>query len=151
MNGNGSQLTDMLLASLYYAQLHETEPHQISIFIDEIQNQNLSEKSIISKILKEGRKNHIDLNFATQYVNDIRQNRMMKQAGLSVYFKPDLASKMSVANMLGLKKSESYKLDNLSTGECFVQGTVFNFETGGTEDTVISGKTYLIPDSPLNK
>ncbi|MDE6427205.1 MAG: ATP-binding protein [Ruminococcus sp.] len=151
MNGNGSQLTDMLLASLYYAQLHETEPHQISIFIDEIQNQNLSEKSIISKILKEGRKNHIDLNFATQYVNDIRQNRMMKQAGLSVYFKPDLASKMSVANMLGLKKSESYKLDNLSTGECFVQGTVLNFETGGTEDTVISGKTYLIPDSPLNK
>lgn len=56
MNGNDSQLTDMLLASLYYAQLHETEPHQLSIFIDEIRNQNLSEKSIISKILKEGRK-----------------------------------------------------------------------------------------------
>lgn len=151
MNGNGSQLTDMLLASLYYAQLHETEPHQLSIFIDEIQNQNLSEKSIISKILKEGRKNHVDLNFATQYVNDVRQNRMMKQAGLSVYFKPDLASKMSVANMLSLKKSEIHRLDELSTGECFVQGTIFNFETGIPEDTIISGKTYLIPDSPLNK
>lgn len=75
----------------------------------------------------------------------------MNQAGLSVYFKPNLASKMSVANMLGLKKSESHKLDELNKGECFVQGTVFNFETKCPEDAIISGKTYLIPNSPLNK
>lgn len=148
---NGDQLTDMLLASLYYAQRHETEPHQLSIFIDEIQNQNLSEKSVISKLLKEGRKYLIDMNFATQYVNDMKQNRMLKQAGISVYFQPDLASRSSVANMLGLKKSEIYKLDELRKGECFIQGTVYNFDIGCPEETIISGKTVLAPGSPLRK
>lgn len=151
LSENGDQLTDMLLASLYYAQRHETEPHQLSIFIDEIQNQNLSEKSVISKLLKEGRKYLIDLNFATQYINDMKQNRMLKQAGISVYFKPDLASRASVANMLGLKKSEIYKLDELRKGECFIQGTFYNFDTGYPEETILSGKTVLAPDSPLKK
>lgn len=151
LSENGDQLTDMLLASLYYAQRHETEPHQLSIFIDEIQNQNLSEKSVISKLLKEGRKYLIDLNFATQYVTDMKQNRMLKQAGISVYFQPDLASRASVANMLGLKKSEIYKLDELRKGECFIQGTVYNFDTGYPEETILSGKTVLAPDSSLKK
>ena len=146
MGENGSQMTDMLLASLYYAQCHAETPGQLSIFIDEIQNQNLSAKSIISKILKEGRKHGIDLNFATQYVDSAKQNRMMKQASLSVYFRPDLASRASVASMLGLKKSEMYKLDELKTGECFVQGTVYNFEAGCAEEAVISGRTQLLTD-----
>lgn len=136
---------------MYYAQRHETEPHQLSILIDEIQNQNLSENSVISKLLKEGRKYLIDMNFATQYVNDIKQNRMLKQAGVSVYFQPDLASRASVANMLGLKKSEVYKLDELRTSECFIQGTVYNFEAGCPEEIVISGKTALVPDSQLRE
>lgn len=151
LSENGDQLTDMLLASLYYAQRHETEPHQLSILIDEIQNQNLSENSVISKLLKEGRKYLIDMNFATQYVNDIKQNRMLKQAGISVYFQPDLASRASVANMLGLKKSEIYKLGELHTGECFIQGTIYNFETNCPEESIISGTTALAPDSPLRK
>lgn len=151
MYENGSQMTDMLLASLYYAQCHEIEKRQLSIFIDEIQNQNLSGKSIITKLLKESRKNLIDMNFATQYVTDMKQNRMLKQAGLSVYFKPDLASRASVANMLGLKKSEIYKLDELRTGECFVQGTVYNFEAGCSEEAIISGKTALVPGSQLSE
>ena len=147
MGENGSQMTDMLLASLYYAQRHADTSGQLSIFIDEIQNQNLSGESIISKILKEGRKHGIDLNFATQYVDSAKQNRMMKQASLSVYFRPDLASRASVASMLGLKKSELYKLDELKPGECFVQGTVYNFEVGCVEEAVISGKIQLLAEN----
>lgn len=151
MSENDSQLTDMLLASLYYAQRHETIPHQISIFIDEIHNQNLSEKSIIAKLLKEGRKYLISMNFATQYVDDMKQNRLLKQAGISVYFQPDLATRASVANMLGLKKSKIHKLDELRTGECIIQGAVYNFETDYSEETIIRGTTSLAPGSPLRK
>lgn len=85
LSENGSQLTDMLLASLYEAQIHEVDQKQLSIIIDEIHNQNLGDKGIIGRILKQGRKQHIDLSFATQYVNDVRQNQMMRQANLSVY------------------------------------------------------------------
>ena len=134
---HGNQLTDMLLASLFYAQIHQDKYRQLSIFIDEIQNQNLSEHSIISKILKEGRKFSIDLNFATQYISGIKQSRILRQAGLYVNFRPDISSRNTLADMLGLKKSEVWKLDNMSKGDCFIQGTVFNFDTGSTEEAVI--------------
>lgn len=91
----------------------------------------------------------IDMNYATQYVNDVKQNRMLRQAGISVYFQPDLASRASVANMLGLKKSEIYKLSELHTGECFIQGTIYNFEANCPEESIILGKTALDSDSPL--
>ena len=150
MGENGSQLMDMLLVSLYYAQSHEEEPRQLSIFIDEIHNQHLSDKSIISRILRQGRKLGIDLNFSTQYVTEMKQNRMMKQAGISVYFRPDLDSRASVASMLGLKKNEICQLDKLEPGECFIQGTVYNFETGYPEEAVIIGKTCILADSTDN-
>lgn len=145
-SNSGNQLMDMLLTSLWYAQCHEDEPHQLSLFIDEIHNQNLNENSIIARILREGRKHHIDLNFATQYLNDIKQSRLLKQAGLCFYFRPDTASRTSVAEQLHLKKSETYKLDHLAVGECFVQGAVYNFELGDSEEAVIYGKVGLISD-----
>ena len=137
----------MLLASLYEAQIHEVNQKQLSIIIDEIHNQNLGDKGIIGRILKQGRKQHIDLSFATQYVNDVRQNQMMKQANLSVYFKPDLASRASAAAMLGMKKGEEYKLDKLKTGECFVQGSIYNFELKCSEEAVIHGSTHLLNEN----
>jgi len=147
---NGNQLTDMLIASLFYAQCHQNEYHQLSIFIDEIQNQNLSDGSIISKIMREGRKYLIDLNFATQYLANVNESRILRQASLSICFKPEITSRNTLANMLGFKKKDTWKLDNMNTGECFVQGSIFNFETGGRDETVIRGKTLLLPDSPLN-
>ena len=147
LSENGSQLTDMLLASLYEAQIHEVDQKQLSIIIDEIHNQNLGDKGIIGRILKQGRKQHIDLSFATQYVNDVRQNQMMKQANLSVYFKPALASRASAAAMLGMKKCEEYKLDKLKTGECFVQGSIYNFELKCSEEAVIHGSTHLLNEN----
>ena len=136
---NGSQMMDMMLASLYHAQLHEDEPAQLSIVLDEIQNQNLSDGSVICKILKEGRKHCIDLNYATQYVAEAKKNRMLKQAALSVYFQPDQASRASVASMLGLKKRDEYRLDRLCVGECFMQGSIYNFDTGCNEEAVVIG------------
>lgn len=148
---NGNQLTDMLLASLYHAQLHQDEYRQLSIFIDEIQNQNVSEHSIISKILKEGRKFSIDLNFATQYISDMKKSRILRQAGLYVHFKPDSTTRNAVADMLGMKKNEMWMLDSLNKGECYIQGSIYNFDTDCNDEVIIKGKTYINEDSPLNK
>lgn len=147
---NGSQLTDMLLASLFYAQKHQSEYRQLSIFIDEIQNQNLSDGSIISKIMREGRKYAIDLNFATQNISNVSETRILRQASFNICFKPEITSRNALATMLGFKKKDIWKIDNMSTGECFIQGSVVNFDLGGRDETVIYGKTLLLPDSPLN-
>lgn len=147
---NGNQLTDMLLASLFYALKHQSEYRQLSIFIDEIQNQNLSDGSIISKIMREGRKYYIDLNFATQYLGSIKESRILRQASLNICFRPEITSRNTLADMLGFKKKDIWQLDNMSVGDCFVQGSIVNFDIGGRDETVIRGKTLLLPDSPLN-
>lgn len=147
---NGNQLTDMLLASLFYAQKHQSEYHQLSIFIDEIQNQNLSDSSIISKIMREGRKYAIDLTFATQYLSNINESRILRQASLNICFRPEITSRNALADMLGFQKKDIWQLDNMSVGDCFVQGSIVNFDIGGRDETVIRGKTLLLPDSPLN-
>lgn len=147
---NGNQITDMLLASLFYAQKHQSEYRQLSIFIDEIQNQNISDGSIISKIMREGRKYSIDLNFATQYLGSIKESRILRQASLNICFRPEITSRNTLADMLGFKKKDIWQLDNMSVGDCFVQGSIVNFDIGGRDETVIRGKTLLLPDSPLN-
>lgn len=147
---NGNQLTDMLLASLFYAQMHQDVFQQLSIFIDEIQNQNISDGSIISKIMREGRKYSIDLNFATQYLSNANESRILRQASLNICFRPEITSRNALADMLGFKKRDIWQLDNMSVGECFVQGSIVNFDMGGRDETVIRGKTLLLPDSPLN-
>ncbi|MGN0629948.1 MAG: ATP-binding protein [Ruminococcus sp.] len=147
---NGNQLTDMLLASLFYAQKHQSNRKQLSIFIDEIQNQNLSNNSIISHILREGRKYSIDLNYATQYISNINESRLLRQASLNICFRPECTSRNALADMLGLKKTDIWQLDNMNVGECFVQGSMVDFDNECSVETVIKGTTCLLPDSPLS-
>lgn len=52
--------------------------------------------------------------------------------------------------MLGFKKKDIWQLDNMSVGDCFVQGSIVNFDIGGRDETVIRGKTLLLSYSPLN-
>lgn len=147
---NGSQLTDMLIASLFQAHLHQSEYNPLCMFIDEIQNQNLSKGSVISRIIREGRKYLISLNYATQYISGTEISKLLSQASLNVCFRPEINSLKSVAEMLGFSKKDVWKLNNMNVGECFIQGNFINFETGERDETVIHGKTLLLPDSPLN-
>lgn len=143
-SNTGNQLIDMLIASLYNYQLRNTD-RQLDIFIDEIQNQNLLAASPIAKIMKEGRKYHIALIFATQISSKGKStsDKIMKQAGTSVFFKPDSGSRNAVADMLNLSKNEVYKLDELQKGECIVSGHLYSSKSGGNIPGMVKGKTYL--------
>lgn len=146
-------LTNMLLASLLQAQKHrkltQEDLPQFNIFIDEIQNENLEKGSIISQIMREGRKYNLGLNISTQFIGSGRESHTLRQAGINVYFKPDSNSRRAVAEALGLNKKDLWKIDKLGKGECFIHGLMKNFETGTQEEATIIGKTCLLPDSPF--
>ncbi len=140
----GHQLMDMLMSSLYFHQI-EHGVRQLSIFIDEIQNQNLSKNGPIAKILKEGRKFHIDLNYATQTVSKSNSevNKILDQASTSVFFRPDDISESIVTHLLKMGKKESAVLGKLKPGECFVKSCFYDFEQRQSKPIVLCGKTYL--------
>lgn len=140
----GHQLMDMLMSSLYFHQI-EHGVRQLSIFIDEIQNQNLSKNGPIAKILKEGRKFHIDLNYATQTVSKSNSevNKILDQASTSVFFRPDDISESIVTHLLKMGKKESAVLGKLKPGECFVKSFFYDFEQRQSKPIVLCGKTYL--------
>lgn len=146
-------LTNMLLSSLFQTQKHRKMTQeglpQFNIFIDEIQNENLEKGSIISQIMREGRKYNLGLNISTQFIGSIRESHTLRQAGINVYFKPDSSSKRAMADALNLSKKDLWKIDKLGKGECFIHGLMKNFETDIQEEATIIGKTCLLPDSPF--
>lgn len=148
-------LTNMLLSSLFQTQKHRKMTQeglpQFNIFIDEIQNENLEKGSIISQIMREGRKYNLGLNISTQFIGSIRESHTLRQAGINVYFKPDSSSKRAMADALNLSKKDLWKIDKLGKGECFIHGLMKNFETDIQEEATITGKTCLLPDSPFTR
>lgn len=143
-SNSSNQLIDMLISSLYSYQIKNSD-RQLDIFIDEIQNQNLSENAPIARIMKEGRKHHVSLISATQISTkgSSSSDKIMKQAETFVFFKPDSSSRTVVADMLNLKKGEMYKLDELQRGECIIKSELYNDAYKYNSTAVIKGKTYL--------
>ena len=136
----GSGLVDMLLMSLFYNQHNNTSQH-LALFIDEIQNQNFNPDGAITQILKEGRKNHISLNYATQFLpsrNDDKK-KVMNLASLQVFLQPDDISAKSISRTI---KVPANKLTAMNQGECYVSGTLYNHEKNSFEKGIIHGFTY---------
>lgn len=136
---DGSALVDMLLMSLYLNQRNSPKENLV-IFVDEIQNQNLRQNGSIAKILREGRKLHISLNYATQYLTGKSEAaKAMKNAGICVYFQPDNTSAKSVFKELMIPVAD---LLNMEQGECYIKGGLVNFESGTTRNGKVHGRTY---------
>lgn len=140
-SSNSNRITDMLLSSLYSYQ-NSLKKYEMRIFIDEIQKQNLEQKSPIHTILTEGRKFQIGLNFASQFVSNrsTAENQMKNNTSVTVYFKPDDVSKKTVIERLALDEKQQEILDNFKPGDCFVKGSLYNFRTKSNENTIIYGK-----------
>lgn len=136
---DGSALVDMLLMSLYLNQRSNPKENLV-VFVDEIQNQNLRQNGSITKILREGRKLHISLNYATQYLTG-KSNvaKAMKNAGTCVYLQPDDTSAKSISKELMIPVPD---LLNMEQGECYVKGSLVNFESGTTKNGKVHGRTY---------
>jgi len=152
LSDTGNQIIDMLISSLYSYQVKNAD-RQLDIFIDEIQNQNLIETSPIAKIMKEGRKHHISLIFATQIVSNNKSTKsaILNQAGTSVFFKPEESSKSAVAEILHLKKNECYLIDELKTGECIVKSDFYSSTVRCNTSAILKGRTPLYFNSFSNR
>lgn len=74
---NDVQIINMLLATLYNFQL-ENNIVPMDVFIDEIQNQDFSEQSLVCKILKEGRKIHMSFLAQLRNITPERQSRVLQ-------------------------------------------------------------------------
>ncbi len=136
----GSGLIDMLLMSLFFYQKSHSDKH-LSIFIDEIKNQNLSSKSPIAKILTEGRKYHIGLNYAAQYLPSSSEETTMviENADMKVLFRLDGKAASKAAKLLDIFPN---KLAVLYTGECYIKGSFYNRSIDKVKNGVIHGRTY---------
>lgn len=136
----GSALVDMLLMSLFYYQRNNHDRH-IAVVIDEIQNQNCSVLSAIMQVIREGRKYHMSLNYATQYLAENNRERMkaMTSAGLKVYLRPDITSAKSIARAIGVTASD---LTSMRQGECYVYGSLYNNTEHTTRPGLVHGYTY---------
>lgn len=136
----GSGLVDMLLMSLFYNQRNNPEQH-IAVFIDEIQNQNFSPNSAITQILKEGRKYHISLNYATQFLPSGNKDivKVMSLASLRVFLQPDDISAKTISKTIGIPALE---LTSMNQGECYISGTFYNNKEDSTKNGTVHGYTY---------
>ena len=137
---HGNALFDMLTASLYNAQCEDPST-ALDVFIDELQNQNLSRGSAIHKILTEGRKKNTSFCGATQdyYPHNTELGSTMGKADTQIFFKPTFNSVEQVAKELRFGKADRERLDNMTRGVCFIKGSVYNPEIGQNEPTIISG------------
>lgn len=137
---SGSALVDMMLMSLFYYQRNNPDRH-INVVIDEVQNQNCNKGSAIEKVLREGRKFHMSLTYATQSLSESNRDKLktMNGAELKVYFKPDNQSAKSIARNIGVPVTE---LTSLNKGECYIEGTFYNNIEKENDFGLVRGFTY---------
>lgn len=136
----GSALVDMLLMSLFYYQRNDPKKH-LAVFIDEIQNQNFSPNGAVTQILKEGRKYHISLNYATQFLPSGNKDmlKVMNLAAIKVFLQPDEISAKSISKSLNIPTNI---LCSMNQGECYVSGSLYNNTAQSVKNGIIHGFTY---------
>lgn len=120
-------LADILLFSLIYDNKRSSSVQTYDIFIDECQNFNLTRKSAICTMLREGRKFKINMVLATQTLEVCSKDTLatLQQAAYRLYFKPTKKDARSILRELpNRNQPEDCKkvLYNLKTGSCLATG-----------------------------
>ncbi len=140
------QIVDALLAGLFNYK-RENPQRPLSVFIDEVQNHNMSANSPIRKILKEGRKHHFSLVTATQdfYARGTEIGSALGKAGLQIHHRPTQDSANLVAAELRWNKADMARFDSMNRGDVIIKGSLFNMEEGHNIQTTISGHIYPFP------
>ena len=98
----------------------------VYIVCDEFQLLSLKRDSVLSQILREGRKFHVSLLLATQTLEtfDRGEKAMLQQAATHLYFRPAEGEIKSIIRYLGAEDTEGTKkiLQSLACGESLASG-----------------------------
>lgn len=137
---NGNQIVDALLAVLFNYK-RENPQRPLSVFIDEVQNHNLSDSSPIRKILKEGRKHHLSIVAATQdfYARSTEIGSALGKAGMQIHHRPTQDSANLVAAELRWNKADMERFDSMSRGDVIIKGALYNKELKRNVQKTIDG------------
>lgn len=127
-------LTQLVLSVLW--RYHRIYGQQMSagtmVALDEFQNLPLKDDSILTQILREGRKFHLSLLLATQtlFTFEVARRIILQQPGTKLYFKPVEAEQRKIAKQFPDIAAEDAKrlLQGLEVGECLACG---EFEIAG--------------------
>ena len=100
---------------------------KVHIFVDEFQQFQFPADSAFFRILTEGRKHHLGLCLATQFLKDAfseKKIHQLEQAAMSFYFQPSNSEIQAVAKVLSKSGVEvpkcAHALANLHRGECIM-------------------------------
>ena len=114
----------------------------LDVFIDELQNQNLSSDSSIYRILKEGRKFGIAFFGATQdfYPFNTELGKIMSKADTQIFLRPTPNSAGAVASVLRFKKAEVERFDAMQRGDAIIKGFFYSKTEKRNIPATLSGK-----------
>lgn len=132
------QWSQMLIAQLILSILWrqhrirgQQEKEGTWVVVDEFQNFSLKENSILTQILREGRKFKLSLILATQTLLgfDVEQRAILQQPATKLYFRPTESDLRKLMNEFPDMNSSEAKaiLQHLRIGECLANG---EFEIG---------------------
>jgi len=119
-----NQLAEIILTHLLRVARNGKETYVV--FLDECQNFCLKPDSAIFKLLREGRKFHINLVLSTQSLSVFNKEAvsMLNQASTKLYFRPALDNVCRTAKQLSPEDRKIWegRLLKLRTGECIAHG-----------------------------
>lgn len=138
---HGDQLIDMQLASLV-AYRKDNPGAPLDIFVDELQNQNLSSDSIIYRIMKEGRKYGITFIGTTQdfYPSNTELGKIMGKADTQIILRPTPNSANAVATALRFKKGEAERFDTMQRGDAIIKTCFYSKAEKRNIPATLSGR-----------
>lgn len=115
-------VTELLLSDLWAEKLQvQRETCPTVVLLDECQRFTFSETSMLVRILREGRKYHINGWFASQWIDSKIAVQALEQAALRAYFYPGDRNIRSLAKVLCCNPSQMRQLEklirNLSVGQ----------------------------------
>lgn len=120
-------LSELVIAILWRQQrmIGQSSENPVWIVCDEFQALNMKLGSIISQVLREGRKFKLFLLMATQTLSvfDLSCRAVIQQAGTKLYFRPSESDLRQIIKETTLQRDKAKKLlEGLDVGECMATG-----------------------------
>lgn len=143
------QLLDMLVASLFNWQMFHDSKF-LSIFIDELKDQDFTKGAPLNTIIGQGRKFHTGFLGATQdYFNQGSSYLdVMKQANTKSFGRPGKSGDR-IAQVLGYRNAFDAGFNTAKAGDVIIESDYYNKELGINEAATIKGRVVDFIDTPF--
>lgn len=136
----GSQLIDMMTASLYEYKQHDRDP-RYTVILDEIEDLCLEKDGPVSTILRKGAKHRLSMLLASQEfsVEKDKLGKIIGNCGTLVFFRPKTGNIVDISKLTGIDKA---MLASLEQGQFIYHGLCYNKYANKNKTVTLIGWTY---------